>query len=69
MGSTLLGALESNEAPAVAAYRAGICGCCETRMINSNHAVSSTTTLIDAEIAGGCVLVCPCHSQGDSMLT
>ena len=48
---TLLEALESNKVPVVAACRAGVCGCCKTKVVDGNYTVSSTMTLTDAEIA------------------
>ena len=68
VGSTLLEALESNNVPIVAACRAGVCGCCKTKVVDGNYTVSSTMTLTDAEIAEGYVLACSCHPQGDLVL-
>ena len=68
VGSTLLEALESNKVPVVAACRAGVCGCCKTKVVDGNYTVSSTMTLTDAEIAEGYVLACSCHPQGDLVL-
>ncbi|MGK3716942.1 2Fe-2S iron-sulfur cluster-binding protein, partial [Escherichia coli] len=65
VGTTLLEALESNNVPVVAACRAGVCGCCKTKVISGEYTVSSTMTLTDAEIAEGYVLACSCHPQGD----
>ena len=68
VGTTLLEALESNKVPVVAACRAGVCGCCKTKVVDGNYTVSSTMTLTDAEIAEGYVLACSCHPQGDLVL-
>ena len=68
VGSTLLEALESNNVPVVAACRAGVCGCCKTKVVDGNYTVSSTMTLTDAEVAEGYVLACSCHPQGDLVL-
>ena len=61
-------ALESNNVPVVAACRAGVCGCCKTKVVSGEYTVSSTMTLTDAEIAEGYVLACSCHPQGDLVL-
>ena len=63
-----LEALESNNVPVVAACRAGVCGCCKTKVVSGEYTVSSTMTLTDAEIAEGYVLACSCHPQGDLVL-
>jgi len=68
VGSTLLEALESNNVPVVAACRAGVCGCCKTKVVDGNYTVTSTMTLTDAEVAEGYVLACSCHPQGDLVL-
>ena len=68
VGTTLLEALESNNVPVVAACRAGVCGCCKTKVVSGEYTVSSTMTLTDAEIAEGYVLACSCHPQGDLVL-
>ncbi len=68
VGTTLLEALESNKVPVVAACRAGVCGCCKTKVVSGEYTVSSTMTLTDAEIAEGYVLACSCHPQGDMVL-
>ena len=36
VGTTLLEALESNKVPVVAACRAGVCGCCKTKVVSGN---------------------------------
>ena len=68
VGTTLLEALESNKVPVVAACRAGVCGCCKTKVVSGEYTVTSTMTLSDAEIAEGYVLACSCHPQGDLVL-
>jgi len=68
VGSTLLDALESNNVPVVAACRAGVCGCCKTKVVDGHYTVNSTMTLTDAEVAEGYVLACSCHPQGDLVL-
>jgi NADH oxidoreductase Hcr len=68
VGSTLLEVLESNNVPVVAACRAGVCGCCKTKVVDGNYTVTSTMTLTDAEVAEGYVLACSCHPQGDLVL-
>ena len=68
VGTTLLDALESNKVPVTVACRAGVCGCCKTKVVSGDYTVSSTMTLTDAEIAEGYVLACSCHPQGDLVL-
>ena len=68
VGTTLLDALESNKMPIVAACRAGVCGCCKTKVVSGEYTVTSTMTLTEAEIADGYVLACSCHPQGDLVL-
>lgn len=68
VGTTLLDALESNKIPVNAACRAGVCGCCKTRVVSGEYTVSSTMTLTEQEIADGFVLACSCHPQGDLVL-
>ncbi len=68
IGTTLLEALESNKVPVAAACRAGVCGCCKTKVVSGDYTVSSTMTLSEAEIAEGYVLACSCHPQGDLVL-
>lgn len=68
VGTTLLEAMESNRVPVVAACRAGVCGCCKTKVVSGDYTVNSTMTLSDAEIAEGYVLACSCHPQGDLVL-
>ena len=68
VGTTLLEALESNNVPVAAACRAGVCGCCKTKVVSGEYTVTSPMTLTDAEIAEGYVLACSCHPQGDMVL-
>ncbi|CAM7681571.1 NADH oxidoreductase [Atlantibacter hermannii] len=68
VGTTLLEALESNKVPVNAACRAGVCGCCKTRVVSGEYTVNSTMTLTEREIAEGYVLACSCHPQGDLVL-
>ena len=68
VGSTLLTALESNSVPVNAACRAGVCGCCKTKVISGDYSVTSTMTLTEKEIADGYVLACSCQPQGDLVL-
>jgi hypothetical protein len=51
VGTTLLEALESNKVPVTVACRAGVCGCCKTKVVSGKYTVTSTMTLTDAEIA------------------
>jgi NADH oxidoreductase Hcr len=67
-GTTLLEALESNKVPVTVACRAGVCGCCKTKVVAGDYTVSSTMTLTGQEIADGYVLACSCHPQGDLVL-
>ncbi len=57
-GHLLLDALESNKVPVTVACRAGVCGCCKTKVVSGKYSVTSTMTLTDAEIADGYVLAC-----------
>ncbi len=68
VGSTLLEALESNRVPVNAACRAGVCGCCKTRVASGDYSVTSTATLTKQDIADGYVLACSCHPQSDLVL-
>ncbi|KOQ97552.1 2Fe-2S iron-sulfur cluster-binding protein, partial [Pluralibacter gergoviae] len=68
VGTTLLEALESNKIAVNAACRAGVCGCCKTRVLSGEYSVTSTLTLSEQEIADGYVLACSCHPQGDLVL-
>ncbi|RBZ15221.1 2Fe-2S iron-sulfur cluster-binding protein, partial [Klebsiella pneumoniae] len=67
-GTALLAALESNKVPVTVACRAGVCGCCKTKVVSGKYSVTSTMTLTDAEIADGYVLACSCHPQSDLVL-
>ena len=68
VGTTLMEALESNRVPVNAVCRAGVCGCCKTRVLAGDYSVTSTMTLTDTEIAEGYVLACSCHPQSDLVL-
>lgn len=68
VGTTLLAALQSNHVPVNAACRAGVCGCCKTRVLSGEYSVTSTMTLTEQEIADGYVLACSCHPAGDLVL-
>ena len=68
VGTTLLEALESNQVPVTVACRAGVCGCCKTRVVSGEYSVTSTMTLTEDEIADGYVLACSCRPQSDLVL-
>lgn len=68
VGVSLLEAMESNNVPVVAACRAGVCGCCKTRVVSGEYTTTSTMTLTEQEIADGYVLACSCHPAGDLVL-
>ena len=68
VGTTLLEAMESNKVPVNVACRAGVCGCCKTRVMSGDYSVTSTMTLTEAEIAEGYVLACSCHPESDLVL-
>ncbi|EMH4162082.1 NADH oxidoreductase [Pluralibacter gergoviae] len=68
VGTTLLDAFESNQVAVNAACRAGVCGCCKTKVVSGDYTVTSTMTLTEQEIADGYVLACSCHPQGDLTL-
>ncbi len=38
VGTTLLDALESNKVPVTVACRAGVCGCCKTKVVSGSTA-------------------------------
>ncbi|WP_213990583.1 NADH oxidoreductase [Sodalis sp. dw_96] len=65
VGMSLLEALEANNIPVNAACRAGVCGCCKTRILAGRYTAASTATLSPAEIAEGYVLACSCRLEGD----
>ena len=52
----------------IVACRAGVCGCCKTRVVSGEYSVTSTMTLTEDEIADGYVLACSCHPQSDLVL-
>ncbi|MFP2467798.1 NADH oxidoreductase [Pseudescherichia vulneris] len=68
VGTTLLEALESNRVAVNAACRAGVCGCCKTRVVSGDYRVTSTMTLTEEEQKQGYVLACSCHPQSDLVL-
>lgn len=68
VGCTLLEALESNHVQVNAACRAGVCGCCKTRVTAGEYSTTSTATLSEQEIADGYVLACSCHPKSDLVL-
>ncbi|MDX6042947.1 NADH oxidoreductase [Scandinavium lactucae] len=68
VGTTLLEALESNHVAVNAACRAGVCGCCKTRVVSGEYRVTSTMTLSEEEQQQGYVLACSCHPQSDLVL-
>lgn len=68
VGTTLLDAMESHQVPVNVACRAGVCGCCKTRVVAGDYRVTSTMTLSEQEIAEGYVLACSCHPQSDLVL-
>jgi NADH oxidoreductase Hcr len=68
VGATLLEALESNRVAVNAACRAGVCGCCKTRVVSGEYRVTSTMTLTEEEQKQGYVLACSCHPQSDLVL-
>lgn len=67
-GSTLLAALESNNVPVNAACRAGVCGCCKTKVASGDYLVTSTATLSEQDIADGYVLACSCHPRSELVI-
>lgn len=67
-GLSLLAALEGQGVAVDAACRAGVCGCCKTRISQGEYRTTSTMTLSDAEIAQGYVLACSCYPQGDVVI-
>lgn len=68
-GWSLLAAMEQNTLPVTAVCRAGVCGCCKTRIISGDYTTTSTLTLTDEEIAEGYVLACSCQPQSDIVLS
>ncbi|MBJ3816331.1 NADH oxidoreductase [Shimwellia pseudoproteus] len=68
VGTTLLDAMESNKVPVTAACRAGVCGCCKTKVVSGEYTTTSTMTLSEQEIADGYVLACSCHPTSDLVL-
>jgi NADH oxidoreductase Hcr len=68
VGATLLFAMEQNKLPIQAACRAGVCGCCKTRILSGDYTTSSTMTLTPDEIAQGYVLACSCQLNSDVVI-
>lgn len=68
VGMTLLAALESHGITVNAACRAGVCGCCKTRIAHGDYRTTSAMTLSDQDITDGYVLACSCYPQGDIVL-
>ena len=68
VGATLLFAMEQNKLPIQAACRAGVCGCCKTRILSGDYTTTSTMTLTPDEIAQGYVLACSCQLNGDVVI-
>lgn len=65
VGLSLLEALEQNKVAVNSACRAGVCGCCKTRITKGQYQVTSTATLTEQEVAEGYVLACACQPQSD----
>ncbi len=68
VGVSLLTALEDGHWPVNAACRAGVCGCCKTRVLEGPYHTTSTQTLSKDEIADGYVLACSCYPEGDILM-
>ncbi|MEA9391905.1 NADH oxidoreductase [Acerihabitans sp. TG2] len=68
VGVSLLAALEAGQWPITAACRAGVCGCCKTRITAGPYHSTSTQTLNENEIADGYVLACSCYPDGDIVM-
>ncbi|MEQ4531545.1 MAG: NADH oxidoreductase [Mixta sp.] len=67
-GWSLLAAMEQHKVPVEAVCRAGVCGCCKTRVVSGDYQTSSTVGLTEEEIAAGYVLACSCQPAGDIAL-
>lgn len=67
-GWSLLNAMEQHKVPVEAVCRAGVCGCCKTRVLSGQYRTSSTVGLTDDEIAAGYVLACSCQPVSDIAL-
>ncbi len=65
VGVSLLASLESHGVAVNAACRAGVCGCCKTRIAQGPYRTTSAMTLSEQEIAEGYVLACSCYPLGD----
>jgi len=68
VGVSLLKAMEDNHIPVNAACRAGVCGCCKTRILDGQHSSTSAMTLSPQEINDGYVLACSCRLTGDVVI-
>lgn len=68
VGVSLLQAMENNHLPITAACRAGVCGCCKTRILAGRHSSTSVMTLSPQEIDDGYVLACSCRLAGDVVI-
>ncbi|AUX92941.1 NADH oxidoreductase [Mixta gaviniae] len=64
-GWSLLAAMEQHKLPVEAVCRAGVCGCCKTRVARGDYQTSSSVGLTAEEIAAGYVLACSCQPAGD----
>jgi NADH oxidoreductase Hcr len=64
-GVSLLSAMEQYHLPVKAACRAGVCGCCKTRILSGDYQRTNTQALSAEEIAQGYVLACSCVVNGD----
>ncbi|NDL61778.1 NADH oxidoreductase [Acerihabitans arboris] len=67
-GLTLLAALEARGIAVNAACRAGVCGCCKTRIAQGQYRTTSAMTLSAQEITEGYVLACSCYPQSDIVI-
>lgn len=67
-GWSLLAAMEQQRLPVNAVCRAGVCGCCKTRVAAGEWQTTSRATLSDEEVAAGYVLACSCYPQSDIVL-
>lgn len=68
LGWSLLAAMEQHRVPVNAVCRAGVCGCCKTRIASGEYTTSSTLSLSEEEVAQGYVLACSCQPQSDIVL-
>ncbi|CAQ83175.1 NADH oxidoreductase, partial [Photorhabdus asymbiotica] len=65
VGMTLLAAMANDHIPVMAAFRAGVCGSCKTRIIHDKYTTSSIMALTANEIANGYFLACSCQLRGN----